>query len=56
MFTIERLTAHVYWLAQINTGKYDTNPQSIPLFTNVFLGLFLIIGVIFIIISFQEKN
>ncbi|QDQ01854.1 hypothetical protein FOH38_15920 [Lysinibacillus fusiformis] len=33
IFTIERLTAYVYWFAQTNTGSYPTEPE-IPSFYN----------------------
>ncbi|MFD2762489.1 hypothetical protein [Lentibacillus juripiscarius] len=26
IYTIERLSSYVYWLAQINTGSWQTNP------------------------------
>lgn len=55
IFTIERLIAYVYWLAQINTGEYDSTPQTMPLADNLFSGAFLLIGVILIIVSFRKK-
>lgn len=56
IFTIERLTANVYWLAQINTGTWDNTPQTIPLINNLFTVVFLLIGIIFFVLSFQEKR
>lgn len=56
IFTIERLTAYVYWSAQINTGTWDTTPKTMPLFDNLFIALFFIIGIVFIILSFKEKG
>ena len=56
IFTIERLSAYVYWSAQINTGMYDTIPQTMPLFDNPFIALFFLIGIIFIIVSFKKER
>ena len=54
IFTIERLSAYVYWSAQINTGEYDTIPETMPLFDNFFIVLFFLIGIVFIIVSFKK--
>lgn len=56
IYTIERLTAYIYWFAQINTGTWDTIPQTMPLLKNLFIGAFLIIGIFFIFMSFKKKN
>ncbi|MFI8574935.1 hypothetical protein ACIGEL_04415 [Rossellomorea aquimaris] len=56
IFTIERLSAYVYWSAQINTGTWDTNPQTLPLYDNLFIVLFFLIGIVFIIVSFKRKG
>ncbi len=55
IFTIERLTAYVYWSAQINTGTWDTIPQAMPLSDNLFTGLFFLVGIVFIIVSFKKE-
>lgn len=55
IFTIERLTAYVYWSAQINTGKWDTIPQTLPLSDNLFTVLFFLVGMLLIIVSFKKK-
>ena len=54
IFTIERLTAYVYWLAQTNTGTWETIPQRMPLSDNLFTGLFFLVGVVLIIVSFKK--
>ena len=54
IYTIERLSTYVYWSAQINTGKYATIPETIPLFDNPFIALFFLIGIIFIVMSFKK--
>lgn len=56
IYTIERLIAYVYWFAQINTGTWDTIPQTMPLLKNLFIGAFLIVGIIFIVMSFKKKS
>lgn len=56
IFTIERLTAYVYWSAQINTGTWDTIPQSMPLSDNLFTGLFFLVGIVLIIVSFKKDR
>ncbi|WP_391207308.1 hypothetical protein [Psychrobacillus sp. L4] len=56
IFTIERLTAYVYWSAQINTGAWDTIPQTLPLSDNLFTGLFSLVGIVFIIVSFKKER
>ncbi|WP_391117390.1 hypothetical protein [Psychrobacillus sp. L3] len=56
IFTIERLTAYIYWSAQINTGTWDTIPQTMPLSDNLFTGLFFLVGIVFIIVSFKKER
>ena len=56
IFTIERLTAYVYWSAQIHTGTWDTIPQTMPLFDNLFTGLFFLVGIVLIIMSFKKER
>ncbi|WP_025786210.1 hypothetical protein [Sporosarcina sp. D27] len=56
IYTMERLIAYVYLFAQINTGTWDTVPQTMPLLKNLFIGAFFIIGIIFIFMSFKKEN
>ncbi|WP_143484620.1 hypothetical protein [Halalkalibacillus sediminis] len=35
IYSIERLSSYVYWLAQTNTGSWPTNPE-ISFFDNTF--------------------
>ena len=56
IFTIERLTAYVYWSAQINTGQWDTIPKTMPLSDNFFTGLFFLVGIVLIIVSFKKDR
>ncbi len=53
---MERLIAYIYWFAQINTGTWETFPQTMPLFKNLFIVAFLIIGIIFIVMSFKKES
>lgn len=56
IYTVERLIAYIYWFAQINTGTWETFPQTMPLFKNLFIVAFLIIGIIFIVMSFKKES
>ncbi|MDN4607203.1 hypothetical protein [Sporosarcina highlanderae] len=56
IFTIERLTAYVYWSAQIKTGTWATTPQPMPLTDNLFTVIFFLIGVVIVIVAFQKKR
>lgn len=55
IFTIERLTAYVYWSGQIHTGRWDTIPKTMPLSDNLFTELFYLVGIVLIIISFKKE-
>lgn len=55
IFTLERLIGYVYWFAQIVTGEYPTEPK-IDLFSNFFVYIFFIIGVIFFVIYFKYRE
>lgn len=57
IFSIERLSEYIYWLAQIITGTYDTtNPETIPLLDNFFIALFFLIGIAFIFVSLKKEK
>lgn len=56
IFTIERLIAYVHWVGQVNTGTWDTVPQTMPLFNNLFIVLFFIVGIGFMGISFEKAR
>lgn len=60
LYTIERGFAYYYWVGQISaashTGSYSTNPQLPSLFTNIYIPLFLIIGVIFYVLAYRKRN
>ena len=61
LFTIERLGAYVHRIAQITSGSYPTVLEMPSLFTNLFVPLFLLIGVLLIGIAYRtailgEKN
>jgi hypothetical protein len=55
IYSIERLSSYVYWLAQTNTGSWQTNPD-VSFFDNIFTLLFIIIGIVFIVIAFKDKT
>ncbi|WP_052124383.1 hypothetical protein [Planococcus sp. PAMC 21323] len=56
IFTIERLTAYVYWTGQVNTGQWDTVPQTFSFFDNLFIPLFFIVGLGLIAVSFERNR
>lgn len=53
IYTIERMTAHLYWVGQINTGTWDTMPKTY-LFENLFTSLFLLMGIILMLVATRE--
>lgn len=55
LFTIERLSAYIYWFAQTFTGSYPTKPEMVFLLSNLFVPIFFIIGIAFVIV-FLKKN
>jgi hypothetical protein len=56
IFTIERLIAYVYWSGQVNTGTWDSIPQTMPLSDNLFTVIFFLVGIALIILSFRKNN
>ena len=55
IFTIERLNSYVYWFAQkTNSGSYPTVPESLY-FSNIFVWLFLLIGIILLFTTFKKE-
>lgn len=51
--TLERLINHVYWLGQVHTGAFPTVPES-GVFSNIFVYLFLLIGINFFVLYFKD--
>ena len=51
LFTIERLSAKIYWF-----GQKQNNPETISLFSNLFIPSFFIIGIILIARTFKDKS
>ncbi|MDQ0177311.1 hypothetical protein [Bacillus chungangensis] len=56
LFTIERLSSYIYWFAQITTGQYPTYHETFSFLDNLFVPLFLLIGISFFIYYFYSKN
>jgi len=58
LYTIERFIAYYLWIGQMsaNTGSYPTNPDLPGLFTNIFIPIFIIIGVILFVLGVKQKN
>ncbi|MBW8351072.1 hypothetical protein K0H71_16725 [Bacillus sp. IITD106] len=55
IYTIERIISMVHWSALTRTGEYPTNPLSPSLLDNLFIPIFLLIGIIFIYVSFKKE-
>ncbi|MDV2582786.1 hypothetical protein [Alkalibacillus haloalkaliphilus] len=55
IYSIERLGSYVVWFAQINTGTYPETPDH-SFFDNIFISLFIVIGIVFIVFAFKEKS
>ena len=60
LYTIERGIAYYYWIGQMSvvshTGSYSTNPQLPRLFTNIYIPIFLIVGVVFYVLAYRKRN
>ncbi len=57
IYTIERGMAYYTWIGQMtsHTGGYPTNPQMPGLLTNVYIPIFIIIGLVFYILGYRKK-
>ncbi|MBS4201777.1 hypothetical protein KHA93_19420 [Bacillus sp. FJAT-49732] len=55
MYSVERVISIVHWSALTHTGSYPTTPPPPTLLDNLFIPLFLLIGVILIYVSFKKK-
>ncbi len=59
-YTLERGIAHLVWIGQLNAIRYmgsaPNSPQIPGLFTNVFVPLFMIIGIFFFVLAFYKHN
>lgn len=57
-YTIERLLSYFIWIGQmnaaINIGSYPNSPQLPALFTNFFIPIFIIVGIIFFIAGYKR--
>ncbi|MBW9157321.1 hypothetical protein LGL55_07260 [Clostridium tagluense] len=58
LYEIERGIAYYSWIGQMSahTGSYSTNPQLPSLFTNIYIPIFLIIGVVFYVLAYRKRN
>lgn len=54
LFTIERLGAYVHRIAQITSGSYPTELEMPSLFANLFVPLFILIGIALIVMAFSN--
>jgi hypothetical protein len=60
LYTIERGIAYYSWIGQMNAlpqiGSYPSNPQLPGLFTNIYVPVFLIIGVAFYALAYRKRD
>lgn len=57
-YTIERGIAYYSWIGQMNAhvGSYSSNLQIPSLTTNIYIPIFLIIGIILYICAYKKRN
>lgn len=56
IFTLERLRAVLYWAAEIETGSYQLSPKYFPFFDNLFIVVFLLVGIVLLLVSSRDTN
>lgn len=58
LYVIERWIAYYSWIGQMatRTGSYLTYPQLPSLFTNMYIPIFLILGIVFYILPYRKRN
>ena len=54
LFTIERLGAYIHRIAEITSDSYPTELVMPSLFTNLFVPLFILIGIVLIWLAFRN--
>jgi hypothetical protein len=59
LYTIERGIAYYSWIGQMmsasHTGSFPNNPKLPNLLTNIYIPVFIIIGVVFIYLGYRKK-
>jgi hypothetical protein len=57
LYTIERFIAYYSWIGQMNahTGNFPTYPEMPGFFSNIFVPIFFLIGVILIATGYRKK-
>jgi|GEM_PF-659421 len=59
LYTVERGIAYYSWIGQMmsasHTLSFPTNPQLPNLLTNIYIPVYIIIGVVFMYLGYREK-
>ncbi|WP_114572123.1 hypothetical protein [Exiguobacterium flavidum] len=56
LYSLERIVAHIHWTALVGTGEYPQFPPLEPFTQNLFLPLFLVVGIILLIIGSRRTD
>ncbi|MCJ8008625.1 hypothetical protein ACFFF5_08405 [Lederbergia wuyishanensis] len=56
MYSVERVISIVHWSALTHTGSFPTSPPPPSLLDNLFIPLFLLVGIIFIYFAFKRNG
>lgn len=58
LYSLERFIAYVTWIGQINahTGSFPNAPDLPGLSTNIFIPIFIIIGVAFFVRGYRQNT
>lgn len=57
-YEVERVIAYYSWIGQMkaHVGSYSSNPQIPSLITNIYIPIFLVIGIGFYIFAYKKRN
>ena len=56
MYSVERVISIVHWSALTHTGSYPTTPPTPSMLDNLFIPLFLLVGIIFTYFALIRKG
>lgn len=55
LYTIERLSAYIYWFALSLGSEYPSTPEMPSLLANLFVPLLFVIGIIIFVVVYKDK-
>jgi len=60
IYTTERALSYFVWIGQMNAalhvGNYPSSPQLPVFFTNLFIPIFIVVGIIFFLAGYKRAN